>query len=272
MSNLKEIFTPQIISHLKNNKNLITTELLQEIRSFGNEGKQLALDILDTEKDQENHYLDAFGNRLTYDGNRSLKKPYTKMNLAPIHLEEIEKCMNDIHYYKDNYVKIKTPKGVNFPDIRDYQNEFIDLILPDDNENIAGKMGRQSGKSVSTGIYLSWKYEFGKDFNIGIVGNKGAQAREFLNVVKNILLELPMWMKQGTSVWNKGSIENESKMRILTDVPNSDAFRGFTISILVIDECVSECETVEVRNKITGEIKKITVKELYEELERIKQC
>ena len=57
-------------------------------------------------------------------------------------------------------------------------------------------MGRQSGKSISTAIYLSHKFNFSKDINIGIVGNKGAQAREFLANTKNILIELPIWMQQ----------------------------------------------------------------------------
>jgi len=97
-------------------------------------------------------------------------------------------------------------------------------------------MGRQSGKSISTSIYLAHKYNFDKELNIGIVANKGPMAREFLANTKNIIIELPVWMQQGTVVWNKGSIENESKMRILTDVPSSDSFRGFTIAILVCDE------------------------------------
>lgn len=233
---LKEIFKPEIVEFLKNNKEHITTELLEEMRTFGNEGKHLALEILDFPKDSEQYYLDSFGNRITFNGNRGLKKPFTKLDLSPIHIDEITRCSEDLHYFKDNYIKIKTPKGVNFPDMRDYQNEFLDVILPDQHENIAGKMGRQSGKSVSTSIYLAWMYNFKIDLNIGIVGNKGSQAREFLNTTKNIILELPIWMQQGTTVWNKGSIENENKMRILTDVPSSDSFRGFTISILIVDE------------------------------------
>ena len=61
-------------------------------------------------------------------------------------------------------------------------------------------------------------------------------AREFLANVKNMFIELPIWMQQGTLVWNQGSIQNESKMRILTDVPSSDSFRGYSVHILVIDE------------------------------------
>lgn len=129
-----------------------------------------------------------------------------------------------------------------------------------------GILSHNSGKSISTGIYLCHQYNFNKELNIGIVANKGAMAREFLSNVKNMFIELPIWMQQGTLVWNQGSIQNESKMRILTDVPSSDSFRGYSVHILVIDECISEKETVTVRDKETGEIKTLTVKELYNEL------
>jgi len=55
MQKLKEIFTQDIINNLRLNKDQITEELLEKLRSFGNEGKQIALDILDIEKDQEQY-------------------------------------------------------------------------------------------------------------------------------------------------------------------------------------------------------------------------
>lgn len=237
MNKLKEIFTDEIVTHLKKNKGEITMDLLDELRSFGNEGKDIALEILDIEKDSENYYLDAFGNRISFNGNRRLKKSFTKMPLAPIHIQEIERCVSDIHYYKDNYVKIRTKSGITFPDMRQYQNDFIKLLSDPNEEAIIGYIGRQSSKTISTSIYLSHLFTFDEEKNIGIVANKGPMAREFLANIKNILIDLPIWLQQGTSVWNKGSIENESKMRILTDVPTQDAFRGFSIHCAIIDEC-----------------------------------
>lgn len=234
---VQQIIDKPTLDYLKANKHEITTELLDALRQHGNPGKQLAWDILDLEKDSEQYYLDAFGNRMSFNGNRRLKKAFAKLNISAIHESEIAKCAADIHYFKDNYVKIKTKQGVNFPDLRPYQDEFINGLIPDENEDNLGLMGRQSGKSVSTAIYLAHSFLFKKEINIGIVGNKGAQAKEFLANTKNILIELPIWMQVGVNVWNKGSIEGENAMRILTDVPSSDAFRGFTIAILVVDEC-----------------------------------
>jgi hypothetical protein len=234
---LSQIINAPTIEYLKNNKHEITQELIDAIRQHGNDGKSLVCDLLDMPKDNEQFYLDAFGNRMSFNGNRRLKKAFTKLDLSDIHKSEINRCREDIHYFKDNYVKIKTKQGVNFPDLRSYQNDFIDGLTPDDHEDNLGLMGRQSGKSVSTAIYLAHCFLFKKEINIGIVGNKGKQAMEFLSNTKNILIELPIWMQVGVNVWNKGSIEGENSMRILTDVPTSDAFRGFTIAILVVDEC-----------------------------------
>lgn len=232
---LKEIFKPEIIEFLKNNKDQITSELLQELRSFGNPGKHLALEILDFPKDSEQYYLDSFGNRMSVRGNRSLKKPFTKLNLSPIHIEELERCSNDIHYFKDNYVKIRTKSGVNFPDMRQYQNEFISLLKSDE-ESIVGLMGRQSSKSISTSIYANHLIIFDKEKNIGIVANKAGLAREFLLNIKNIFLELPIWMKVGVESWNKSFVEFENGVRCLTDVPSQDSFRGFSIHCAIMDE------------------------------------
>jgi hypothetical protein len=145
-------------------------------------------------------------------------------------------------YAKNSYNEIiQTTKGnsriKNVIDLNVEENMYdISIDSPEEVYYSNGILSHNSGKSISTGIYLAHKFNFSKELNIGIVGNKGAQAREFLANVKNMLIELPVWLQQGINVWNKGSIENESKMRILTDVPNSDAFRGYTIAILVCDE------------------------------------
>lgn len=149
---LKSIFTKEIQQHYKNNKHEITSELLETLRSYGNEGKHIALEILDFEKDSEQYYLDAFGNRVSFNGNRRLKKSFTKLDLAPIHIEELKRCQEDIHYFKDNYVKIKTKSGINFPDMRSYQNDFITLMQDDDKESVVSLQPRQcccSGTSIN---------------------------------------------------------------------------------------------------------------------------
>lgn len=245
------------IEYVKEHKELITKEILDELRKT-KEGKHIALEILDLPKDEEQYYLDAFGNRISNNGNRMIKKPFTKINLASIHIDEIKRCFESLDYFKNNYVQIKTPKtGVNFPDLRPYQDKFLE-VLNSDKESIVSLQGRQSGKSISTSIYLTWLFLFRVNLTIGICANKGKLAAEFLNNVKNIFLSIPIWMQQGITIWNKGSIENENGTRILTDVPSSDSFRGFT--------CLEGSSKIEVYDKVDKQYKKISIKELYDKL------
>lgn len=266
-SELNKIINEKTKEYLKRNQHEITPDLIEAIREHGNPGKHLALEILDLPKDADNYYLDAFGNRISFNGNRRLKKPFTKLGISPIHEYEIERCAEDIHYYKDNYIKITTKSGVDFPDLREYQNDFIDCISSEEYDDYIGLMGRQSGKSISTGIHASHKYNFGTDFVIGICANKGPTSREVLNKIKNMLIELPIWMQQGCTSWNKSSIENESRAKILTDVPSSDAFRGFTVAYLIVDECVEYNETITVRNDETGKVFVTKIGDFFHHLE-----
>lgn len=232
---MRKIFTDSVIEQYKNNKQLITYELLQKLRSYGNEGKQIALEILDTEKTPDNYYVDAYGEKIAFLGDREIKRPFTKMKLAQIHIDELKRCAEDLNYFRENYVKIRTKDGINFPEMRTYQQGFLDA-LTSDYETIVSLQPRQSGKSITTAIYMVWLFNFDHDKNMGICANNGGLAREFLNNVRNMFYNLPMWMRVGVSVWNKGTIESENKMRILTDSPSENSFRGYTLNFLVVDE------------------------------------
>lgn len=225
------------IEYFKNNQNLITPELLEGLRALGKEGKQQALDILDMPKDEENYYLDAFGNRISFNGNRILKKAYTKLKLSEIHIVEIEKSMNDIFYFMDNYVKVMTPRdGIDFVEMREYQKNFLKILTNPDYEKVLGLLPRRGGKSVICGIWLSWIFTFRRDMTLGVLSNKGASSREFLDKCKIVLDNLPIWLKPGVSIWNRGSIKSEQMVNILTDVPGENAMRGFGPAYIIFDE------------------------------------
>lgn len=231
------MLTQQELEYFKNNQNEITPELLSTLREQGNTGKQQALDILEMPKDEENYYLDAYNNRISFNGNRILKKAYTKLKLYDIHLLELEKCMQDIFYFMDNYVKVMTPQdGINFVEMRDYQKDFIKILTTPEFERVLGLMPRRAGKSVICGIWLSWIFTFRQDMTLGILSNKGASSREFLDKCKIVIDNLPIWLKPGVSIWNRGSIKSEQMVNILTDVPSDSALRGFGPSYIIFDE------------------------------------
>lgn len=176
--------------------------------------------------------------------------PYTKYQLELENGMKLECAYNHVVINSDNdevYAKdsldviLQTTQGnsrvIKVINTNTEENMYdVSIDSSDELYYSNGILSHNSGKSITVGIYLSHLYNFSQDRNIGIAANRGAMAREFLNNVKNMVLELPMWMQLGTLIWNKGSIENEAGMRILTDVPSSDSFRGFSVHCLVIDE------------------------------------
>lgn len=232
---LNMILSNEQIELLKNNKNLITEELLDALRET-KEGKSVALQILDIPKDDEDYYLDAFGSRISFDGNRQIKPCYTKIQLTDIQIKEIQKCSEDIDYFKANYVQFKTKSGIGFPDHRKYQDDFIHA-LNDEHDQYIVVFPRQAGKSATTAVWLTWLFLFKADISIGICANRGSTASDFLANVKNIFTLLPIWMQQGIKTWNVRRIEGENGTKILTDATSGDSFRGSSMNVIVVDEC-----------------------------------
>ena len=228
------ILSTEQIKVLKENKNLITSEILSELRKT-KEGKSVALEILDIERDSEDYYLDAFSGRIAFNGNRQIKPFHTKINLSDIHIQEIKKCSEDIDYFKNNYVQFRTKSGIGFPDHREYQEKFIHS-LNNANEQYLVVFPRQAGKSATTAVWLTWLFLFKEQINIGICANRGSTATDFLANVKNIYTCLPIWLQQGIKVWNVKRIEGENGTRILTDATSGDSFRGSTMNVVVVDE------------------------------------
>jgi len=140
--NISNIFTKEVIDYYKNNKNEITLELLEQLRKT-KKGKQIAFNILDLKQNDEGYYLDSFGKEVAYQKMPSLKNINRKLPLSQIHIDEIQKCKDDIYYFMNNYVKITTPKGIDYPDLRYYQLEFLDCIIQPENESIVGLLPRQ---------------------------------------------------------------------------------------------------------------------------------
>ena len=228
------ILSAEQIKVLKENKELITSEILDELRKT-KEGKSIALEILDIERDNEDYYLDAFGGRISFNGNRQIKPFHTKINLSDILIQEIKKCSEDVDYFKNNYVQFRTKSGIGFPDHREYQEKFIHS-LNNANEQYLVVFPRQAGKSATTAVWLTWLFLFKEQINIGICANRGSTATDFLANVKNIYTCLPIWLQQGIKVWNVKRIEGENGTRILTDATSGDSFRGSTMNVVVVDE------------------------------------
>ena len=129
-----------------------------------------------------------------------------------------------------------------------------------------GILSHNSGKTVTVGIFLTWCAIFKRDINVGICANRGKTSKEFLDKVKKIYIELPIWLQTGIVTWNKTWIETENGVRLMTDVFSETAFRGFSCHMIVGDECVDYNETVTIKNMKTGFIETIKIGDLYQRL------
>ena len=106
-----------------------------------------------------------------------------------------------------------------------------------ENNRVVLKAGRQTGKTTILAVgYLLWYALFNHDKVIGILAQKEKTAKEILNRIKNAYRNLHKWIQQGVSEWNKESIVLENGSSILSESTSSGAIRGFTISLLYLDE------------------------------------
>jgi hypothetical protein len=170
-----------------------------------------------------------------YLGNPKLKRVNMAMNLTEDQVREYVKCAQDPTYFIENYVKIITlDKGFVQIDLYPFQKQVVNDI--NNNRRVIVKAGRQVGKTTIIVGYILWYILFNQDKTVAILANKASTSREILARIKLAYEALPMWIQQGVKVWNKGDIELENGCRVLANSTASSAIRGFSISLLYLDE------------------------------------
>jgi hypothetical protein len=105
---------------------------------------------------------------------------------------------------------------------------------------------------------------FNEHKTVALLANKGDAAREILERIKLSYEALPSWLQSGIEEWNKGSIVLENGCKVIAAATSSSAIRGKSISYLYIDECVTGDTMVTIRDKQTGKISQVSMKDVYE--------
>lgn len=123
-----------------------------------------------------------------------------------------------------------------------------------------------SHNSTITVIFIIYYILFNANKTVAILANKGATAREILGKLKIAYQNLPKFLQMGIIEWNKGSIELENGSRVIAAASSSSNIRGMSISCLMLDECLTGETIVTVQDIETGEIKDISLEELYCEI------
>jgi phage terminase large subunit GpA-like protein len=97
-------------------------------------------------------------------------------------------------------------------------------------------MPRQVGKTTTTAGFILWRVLFNEHYSVAILANKDKKAREILDRIQKMFENLPQWMQQGVTEWNKGNIELENGSKIVATSTSSSAARGDTYSCVYLDE------------------------------------
>jgi hypothetical protein len=164
-----------------------------------------------------------------------LRRAGVTFRMTPEEQAEYIKCALDIHYFTENYCKLKREDGtIGSIFLRDYQKEILENFVTS-RFNIL-MASRQVGKTISSAIFMLHKILFDNDKNIMIVANKGDTAVEIVDKIKSIYSLLPFFLKPGIKTWNQKSLTFENGCRIKTSARTKTPAIGFTIDILYLDE------------------------------------
>tara|TARA_R100000234_G_scaffold113778_1_gene88449 strand:+ start:6620 stop:8200 length:1581 start_codon:yes stop_codon:yes gene_type:complete len=170
-----------------------------------------------------------------YNGNSLVKRDGVTHNYTKKEIQEYQKCMGNPAYFARTYAKIiNLDKGLVPFDLYPYQEKMFNHF--DNNRFSVILACRQSGKSISSVIYLLWYAIFHPEKTVAILANKGATAREMLARVTLALENLPHFLQPGCRVLNKGSIEFSNNSKIIAAATSASSIRGQSVNLLFLDE------------------------------------
>ena len=174
-------------------------------------------------------------NQFGYNGNPNVKRDGVETQFTADEVQEYIKCMNDPAYFATQYCKIiSLDEGLVPFKLYDYQQRMFDHFTKSRFSIVLAC--RQSGKSISSVVYLLWYAIFNPEKNIAILANKGATAREMLARITLALENLPFFLQPGCKAVNKGSIEFSNNSKIIAAATSGSSIRGLSINLLFLDE------------------------------------
>jgi len=174
-------------------------------------------------------------NELGYLGNPNVKRDGVETSFTKDEILEYQKCMEDPSYFAETYVKIiSLDEGLIPFQLYDYQRNMFEQFK-ENRFNIVLAC-RQSGKSISSVVFLLWYAIFYPEKTIAVLANKGAVAREMLSRITLALENLPFFLQPGCKSLNKGSLEFSNNSKIIASATTGSSIRGLSINLLFLDE------------------------------------
>ena len=172
-----------------------------------------------------------------YLGNKNLPSPDATFNYAehPEWIADLVKCKKNILYFAENFFYIvNLDRGKERIKLHNYQKRILRSLR--DNRFVVMLSSRQSGKTTLMTIYALWIACFFEDQRILVVANKEQTA---INIFKRIRLayeQLPNYLKPGAIEYGKTSMSLGNGSSIGISTTSSDAGRGDSCNVLILDE------------------------------------
>ena len=174
-------------------------------------------------------------NELGYNGNSQVKKDGVQQQYTPEQQAEYIKCYKDPVYFAENYGKvISLDHGLVPFKLYPYQKKMFEHF--NSNRMSIVLACRQSGKSISSCMYILWYAIFHSNKTIAILANKGDTSREMLGRILLALENLPFFLQPGCRELNKGSMKFSNNTTIVARATSSSSIRGMSINLLFLDE------------------------------------
>jgi len=179
--------------------------------------------------------LQVTNNHYGYLGNPNVKRDGVEQQFTQHELSEYIRCMNDPTYFACKYIKvINLDKGLVDFDLYPYQEKMFNHFNKNRFSIILAC--RQSGKSISSVVYLLWHAIFKPEQTIAVLANKGSTSQEMLSRVTLALENLPFFLQPGCKALNKRSIEFSNNSRIVAAATSGSSIRGMSVNLLFLDE------------------------------------
>ena len=171
----------------------------------------------------------------SYLGNSLLKASGVPLNFTKDEIEEYLKCADDPIYFIESYCKIVTlDHGLQPFKLYDCQKNKVKIIHG--NRKVILMEGRQQGKTTTSAAYILWYTLFQGSKTVAILANKATAAREVLYRYQIMYENLPTWLQQGVTTWNKGDIALENGSIVFTAATSASGIRGKSVNLLYVDE------------------------------------
>jgi len=171
----------------------------------------------------------------SYLGNSLLKASNVPLNFTKEQIEEYVKCADDPIYFIENYCKIVTlDHGLQAFKLYECQKNKVKVIH--ENRKVILMEGRQQGKTTTSAAYILWYTLFQSSKTVAILANKATAAREVLHRYQIMYENLPTWLQQGVTTWNKGDIALENGSVVFTAATSASGIRGKSVNLLYVDE------------------------------------